>query len=621
MTTRSDVKDLMQIAKNEPRRILENDDDLWYRFAEAFLTITDVDGNEIPFIPKSEQKRFLELYFEAKRNGEQFRAICLKARQIGFSTLLAMLFLVEACVQKNSEVLIAAQLKDGPAQNIFDKYIDALRNMPQNRNKSDRHIFATGGSPGGGRMRLKNSKSLIRLIGERVEVGATLTGVHVSECAHYNHFAEFMTHLRPAIRTGKNKSIILESTAKTHGDAFHDEYNKAVQGRGGWQAFFSPWFRDETYQKAIPDTEKDDFVHSLSKNTQLYGDELQLQQDYGLTLEQLYWRRDTIDESGSLATFSMNYPSNAEEAFLSADRPVFHVPSLNWHREQCVPAAEKGDYLSEQQGLRPMGTDKFEFRANHLGVIERWEPPQDDAEYVWACDVAEGIPSGDFSVAVLAKRSPFELVAKIRGDDTTKLDVLEFSRQLAYLLREYGEPKGLPEINNHGHSVVNQLTEWGLSRCIMYESEIRETQQVKRQGYLTTHKSKMELFDVLTDCMKVDLELNRATHPLSPIVPDLQTIMELYQIVTDGKKIHARRKGEKRPMGDNSVGYHDDLAIALGLLVLAHKALPTPRRPEENLVAKYGKNHPLTRDFDFITEHDPYAGARSKYRETGHNTV
>lgn len=614
MTIRSEIKDLIKIAKEEPRRILENEDDLWYRFAETFLTITDVDGNVIPFVPKAEQRRFLELYFEAKRNGEQFRAICLKARQIGFSTLLAMLFLVESCVQANSEVLIAAQLKDGPAQNIFDKYVDAIRNMPQNKKKPDRAIFAPGGSPGSGRIRLKNSKSLIRLIGERIEVGATLTGVHVSECAHYNNFAEFMTHLRPAIRTGQNKSIILESTAKTHGDAFHDEYNAAVQGRGGWQAFFSPWHKDEMYQTEIPESQRESFQASLSRHTQLYGDELQLQRDYALTLEQLWWRRETIDEAKSLATFSMNYPSNAEEAFLSADRPVFHVPSLNWHRERAIEAPQKGDYQTLVEGRRPVGDDKFEFVESHLGTIERWEGPQDDAEYVWAADVAEGIPSGDFCVALVAKRSPFEVVAKIRGDDTTKLETLDFSRQLCYLLRDYGEPKGLPEINNHGHTVVNLLTEWGLSKCMMYESEIHETAQIKRQGYLTTHKSKIELFDVLTDVMRVDFDKNRPTGEFSPIVPDLDTIMELYQIITDGKKIHARRKGEVRPHGDNSVGYHDDLAIALGLLVLAQKALPAPKRPEEILVRKFGHGHPMTHNLDWVDVHDPIASSREYVR-------
>ena len=621
MSLTQEHKELIHIVKSRPELILENHDGLWEQFVEKFMTITDVDGNEIPFIPKREQRRFLEMYWEAKSKGEQFRCVTLKPRQIGMSSLCVMIFLVEAICIPNSEVLVAANLKDGAAGNIFNKHLFALRNMPQYKGKrnADRSIFAVGGSPASGRMRLKNSKGLIRLIGERIEVGVTLTGVHCSEAAHYHSFADFMTHLRPAIRTGKNKTIIIESTARVHGDAFHDEYNKATEGRGGWCSYFSPWYEDETYTTAIPVQEKQAFIESLSRQTQVYGDELAIQKDYGLTDEQLYWRRDTIDESGSLASFAMNYPSNAEEAFLSSDRPVFHVPSLNFHKERAEPCVVRGDYKSRTgRFIRPDGKDAFAFEESNTGTIEKWEDYDESAEYVWSADVAEGLPSGDFSVALIAKRNPFKVVAKIRGDDTTKLEILDFSRQLSYLLRDYGEPKGLPEINNHGHSVKNLLTEWGLGHCLMYESEVKEDgANLKRVGFLTNQKSKMELFDLLTDAMKVELMPDGTIHynsEYAPIIPDVETINEMYQIVTDGKKIHARRKGETRPHGSTSVGYHDDLAISMGLLVLAHKSLPEPRRVEENMIRRYGRNHPKTEMLDWVEIHDPIADMREIVR-------
>ena len=134
---------------------------------KSFLTIKDDEGVVLPFVPTKAQRRFLGMYWDAKREGVQFRAVVNKPRQIGSSTLMAMIYLTEACLIPNSEILIAANQKDGAADNIFQKYVDAIRLMPQNKSKNDRQIFAKGGLPGSGRIQLRNSKSIVHKIGEK----------------------------------------------------------------------------------------------------------------------------------------------------------------------------------------------------------------------------------------------------------------------------------------------------------------------------------------------------------------------------------------------------------------------------------------------------------------------
>ena len=226
-------RELFDIAKKTPDRILLNEDDLWLEFAREFLRIKNADEDIVPFIPKKFQIRFLQMYWDSKKSEKNFQVCVNKSRQIGSSTLMSMIYTVEACLRPNIEILIGANLKDGAGENIWDKFVFAIRNMPNNVGKKDREIFAVGGQPGSGKMVLKNSKSKIHLIGEKVEVGRTLSCVLLSEAAHYHDFDEVMKHLSPALRSGKKKSIIIESTAKQFGDSNHGYYKLAEAAKGG----------------------------------------------------------------------------------------------------------------------------------------------------------------------------------------------------------------------------------------------------------------------------------------------------------------------------------------------------------------------------------------------------
>ena len=616
-------KDLVIKSKQSPQSFLQNDDGLWEQFAYEFIGILDDEGNEVPFTLRTEQKRFMEMYWAAKREGRQFRCIVLKARQIGFSSLVCMVFVVETCILPNSEILIASNLKDGSGANLFSKHVFAHRNMPQNKDKQDRKIFGKGGLPGTGSIQLMGSKSKVRLVSERPEVGSTYSGIHVSESAHYHDFAEFMTHLRPAIRTGNNKTIIIESTAKTYGDAFNDEWNDAVEGKGGWETFFSPWFYHGTYTKEIPEDSRESFINSIGKQPKLFGDEKTLMANYKLTEEQMYWRRDTIEESRSLAKFKLNYPSTPHEAFGSADTPVFHIPSLDYYKERAEEPIMIGCMESEQAGTRPDGSQEVAFVEDYQGAIELWEEPQDFEEYVWASDHAEGLPSRDSNVALIAKRSPFKIVAKIKGNDTTKLQLLEFSRQLSHMLKWYGRPKGLPEANSQGSAMLSHLDDWGFNDCVLWENQVKHDTNSSRRGFYMTHPAKKAGFDILIDAMKVKFDIDTDGNSIgkivakyAPIIPDIETIEELYHIVTDGKKIQARRKGKERALGSNPTGYSDDLAVTLMLLVLAQKSLPEPLMKEEIMVKQLGRNHPLTEDLHWVNMQNPVEDLNKFTNET-----
>lgn len=619
-------QEIFDIAKNEPHLILTNTDGLWLEWAREFLRINpdeegedeSIDPTGIPFVPKRAQLRLLEMYWLAKREERQFRVVVNKPRQIGASSLIAMVGLTEACLRTNIEVLIGAQLKDGPAMNIWEKYLFALRNMPNNKDKHDRKIFAVGGSPQSGRMKLKNSESVIRLVGEKIDVGSTLQFGHLSEAAHYHDFDNVMKHLLPALRRGNRKSVFIESTAKNYGDSYHEYFKRAQEGKSKWEAFFSPWFEDEDYFTEIPADEYDEFVESIGELQNLYGDERQLMVQYDLKPEQIAWRRDTIDDDskGILADFQMNYPCTPEEAFLAQDMPYFHTASLEWYIEnQCKDIQfMTGTFIPDSTGSRPEGREKFEFVEDRAGATKLLEHPDPFADYCWGFDGSESTPDGDFNVAVIMRRHPFKVVGLIRGEDATKLSPGEFARQLGYCIQYFNKAKGIPEANAYAGVVIDTLERWSLRDCMLRESMVfKEAPNKNSYGVRTTAQSKRACGEFLREAMRIDFsddERGIMNAEYAPIVNFAEIINEMKHCVPHNGSFQAKNKGEYRPVGKSPQGYLDDCVIAMMYALQAHRALPTAQSREYKMVEKHGHDHELTQGLEHIQVVDPIADMR-----------
>src|SRR5690606_10310059 len=120
--------------------------------------------------------------------------------------------------------------------------------------------------------------------------------------------------------------------------------------------------------------------------------EKQLVKLFNLSLEQLNWRRNTIKNkcSGSVDTFHQEYPSTAEEAFLTSGRPRFDIPILREYLAQC----EDG-----QRGYLERVGDNIKFIPDPNGYIEVWSKPNKGYENFIGADVAKGLITGDYSAA------------------------------------------------------------------------------------------------------------------------------------------------------------------------------------------------------------------------------
>jgi hypothetical protein len=132
-----------EIAKNEGRLLAECRNPKW-RLSHLYW-IVDKDGKRVLFVPNEEQTR---LY-----TNMWYRNVILKARQLGFSTVIQILMLDCCLFKPNISAAVIAQDKDA-ANIIFRKIKFAYDNLPievskkcfLKRDSASELIFSNGSS-------------------------------------------------------------------------------------------------------------------------------------------------------------------------------------------------------------------------------------------------------------------------------------------------------------------------------------------------------------------------------------------------------------------------------------------------------------------------------------------
>lgn len=599
----STQRKLITLIKNHPEKVLNN-----RRIFEAamkhLLRIISRVG-VMPMVPNNTQKMILDAYFEQKKNRKPVRIIILKGRQQGSSTGVAAIMMLEMLCRPHLTALVCSEKKGGSAVNIFEKYekfLEFYPEFPAEMSVRDRSKVFNKEK----KLVLQNDAN-IRAEGQGDIVSFTNNIIHISEASRFSDFESFLGACLQGTESMEGTAVFIESTARAYGDGFHNEWQRASRGHSGFAPIFAPWFIHERNTMPLPEDEeeKQEFLQSIGKIRDRYGDEDVLKQQYNLTEEQLFWRRDRLDTAcqGSMEMFKREFPSNANEAFLAQDTPVLHPRSLEWYHERTEPSNLLGYMLPENTGKREDGTQPAEFVESVHGAIEIWKEPEPYKEYVGGSDHSEGLPTGDFNTGLIASRMPFEIVAKIRGNDATKLDETSYAKQLYYLSRWYNEAYLLPESNAKGSNVLDLLNAWEYPN-ILWEADIYPETRSKRQGWYKTLATQKNAFATLYDALRIDFESNPEgifRSEYAPIIPDAQTIEECQHIVWKSKgRAEAKRKGEYRAPGTSSIGCYDDLVIALMLTILAHKSLPDAKTPDDIKLELHGPDHELTDHIPFF---------------------
>lgn len=593
--TEAPQQSLIRELKNNPLSFMENKES-FIRAAENFLYIKDKEGKIRPWVCNNTQHMLLNAYFRCKDELRPVRLVVLKGRQQGCSTGVGAIGFMFMMCYIGSNLLIATEEKQGSGKNIFNMY-RLYKNMfpldldEHTRHEVDNELIEFDQTFNNG---------LINVSGERRVVSYTYAFIHLSEAAKFADLDVFMDEMLETVPMHLlDTSIFVESTAENYGDSFHELWQMAEKSGEegvGWEALFIPWFVHEEYEMPFSsEAEREEFAKSLDNSPESrYGNEVALldippieipttngeSKQVGITLENLKWRRDKIAVMKySLARFYRQYPSTAEEAFLTAQLNVIDRESLSWYTANRVHDPETGERRTPAKAGEFFDRDGvsfiFDFEGTRHPIVTIWEEPRQYHEYILGVDLAQGLESGDFSSGVVICRHPLRVVARLRGFDGRRLDAYEFGRQLYALGKHYNNAIINPENNADGGGVCRLLTEWQYPNLAM-EAVITGNPNSKRYGWWNSGTTKKRMVT----------ELQRAFRERIIDITDEVVVEEAKHLIyksgqsTRGAHVQAAKKGQRRRPGSLPDGYYDDTIFALGGALLLESVLDPPKLPK-----------------------------------------
>lgn len=455
--------------------------------------IKDAEGNIVAFKPNPPQKRLIRL-LEDHDGDDQIRVLILKARQMGFSTVCQAFLAWRAFCFRGQSGLTVAHLEE-PSAELFKKIEDGWEALP------DWFRPERDGKTRGKRLQLgkQHNKALLYVDhaqNKNAGRSQTFQGAHFSEVAFWPDAKQIFTAMKPALR--KAKFVMAESTANGLGGHFYDLWQGAEHGPGhpdwnGWHAFFAPWFEMPDYTRR----------HDPATDRPLSADEREYQRLYGLTLDQMMWRRDTLADMDE-EDFRQEYPSNAREAFVTSGAGFFTPKSLDHHRTKLVEPARKGMFYVRKGDTVPRLIDEPH------GPIWIWEKPQDDGRYVVSADIASGGARDFTAIHVLKVGEVVEQVAAYRG----KCDPDEAATLINRLGRVYSPGRGsnrrwalvAPERNVIGMHTIGKLVNdirWPNIYTHRHVDTV-DYRESREYGWLTTPKSRQQALEYLKQLVRED---------------------------------------------------------------------------------------------------------------------
>jgi len=545
-----------RLYRQDPVLLLK-DRETCLRAIEELLWIENKTRQIVPLVPNSTQRKIIGAIYDQIEVGKPVRLLDLKPRQHGSSTIIGAYNFLRAVCEPNTNALIASEEKQGSAYNLFEKYERFVKKFPV-------HIPLDSTRRGHTLELADPLSSNIRVVGEKSVTSFTYQMVHLSEAAFFSDLRKFLAMLSQTVPNDPSTAIIIETTANRYGDAFHEEWLAAEEGKNDYYPLFLAWYEHEEYQAAFEtDAERDLFRRNLGHGkADAFGDEHALL-ELGCTLEQLNWRRWAIKNNcqRSVDEFNRQYPTTAQSAFLESGRTMLDVGSLTHYLETDVCEPKRRGYFSE------VGK-KVKWHDDPMGIMSIWRDPLPYQEFVIGSDHAEGLSTGDYNAAIAVSRMPFEQVATIRGYDGRQVGIKEFAEQLYLLARYFNDAWVCPENAKDGGTVCYALTETYRYHNVLAENVVTMTARGSdRYGWNNNGQTRKRGVGLL-QTMFTDREM---------IIHDRRIIDEGFQLIDKNGKAQAARKGESRHPGQPETGFYDDLLFSLIGVLLALEALPAAR--------------------------------------------
>ena len=407
------------------------------RFAEANILIK-VPGDRIPMVLREAQRDTLLAWVTNRKT------IALKARQVGFSTLIAT-FTLWCALQGADRQIYLLSKKETASRALLSKARYAYRNLPEwvrDRPGTPKLIDRTLQV-----MTFDNDSFLVSAPSASDPIrGETAWLAVIDEWASLPSQEEAWAAVEPTADLGGR--IIGLSTAKGEGDFFHDTWVGAETGSNGFTPIFHSW-------RAVP--QRDQAWYDLKK------------------------------KQNPLWFMHQEYPDNPEEAFIGSGNPFFDLDVLRTFK----PVEAAFLYNPHMELGEPVMSPSDD------GDLLVWEAPSPRFAYAIGADVAMGLEKGDWSVAFVVKVKTGEVVAMYRG----KPSPMFFGEQVLNSMgRWYNDALLCPEVNNHGLTTITKLMDADYPNLYRRRSKLNRRETVYEVlGFQTNRATKPALMDRIQD--------------------------------------------------------------------------------------------------------------------------
>lgn len=280
------------------------------------------------------------------RTGEPVTHIVVKARQVGITTALHAMNLRLALTRDNTRIMTLFDKDDNttPARQVVDRMYESI---PAEVEFSDGSIAScprlTTDNTRTRRYDNGSTWTLATAGGKTTGRSQTLDVFHGSEVAYWVDPGAIASGALEAAQFALVR--VLESTANGAGGWFYEQAMRAADGDKSLRVHFFPWWLTPEYALPLDPGETLDYS----------DDETRLVAEYGLTPQQIKWRR-TKTSSG---TFQQEYPESLHTAFMqsgesyfgdvshafTAPRPAerlpknYYVMGLDWGQQNDYTAA------------------------------------------------------------------------------------------------------------------------------------------------------------------------------------------------------------------------------------------------------------------------------------------
>lgn len=516
------------------------------------------------FDPNIAQKIVLNIWAQLEDAGLAVACICLKARQLGISTLSECAVAHRVQFKKNVNAIIGSS--DPGKSTEMSKMVEVCwANQPwwlmPSRTTSKRgELIEFAGMNSG--ISIQHGSQFTG-IGR----GTTPSTVHLSEVASFINPEELIdASLIPSFHESEDRFMILESTAEGNTGWWYDSWQQAIQKwpRTLLRPVFLPWFVGKDLYPTTAQSRRNPVPVNWepAKLTMLHKQKAELYvrkqrdlkrylgKDWTMPLEQMWWwecERENYKNKKILNKFLQEFCSDDEESFQSSNISAFDTDLVSQLRDETrseepvavfaltSPAISERLYPDRRDIDHEMPTipiianwnrtvDKVNFelvplkfnsyQEDPLGRLYVWEFPQPDTKYVIGVDTSDGIGQDRAIIQVIKLRNVFNpadcdaQVAEFASDNVNSRDLWPMCLAIGtwYTTINNGKLEQIRQViecNGNGEAVQHDLAKLGWWNFHPWEHyDNYHQQRTNKIGWFTNVRTRQMAVDTLISSLR-----------------------------------------------------------------------------------------------------------------------